>query len=121
MSSSLISAKGENALYKKIERYLVDYIKTNNLNVDDNLPPEREIGRVFKASQIPVRRAILNLVAEGTLKQIPGKGAVVNKNIHITTTTGKIGVLYCHKNIALFRNEYFAEYAELQYYHLQIP
>ena len=103
-----IAPKGENRLYKKIEKYIVEYIKSNNLTADDSLPSEREIGRVFKASQIPVRRAIGNLEKEGILKRIKGKGAVVNKNVRSQVKTGKIGIFYCHNDIRFFVYEYYA-------------
>ncbi len=62
-------------LHKQVRDYLLNYIKTHN--GQDMLPPELEISRRFGISRATVRIAIQDLVKEGLLKRVPGKGTFI--------------------------------------------
>jgi len=62
-------------LYKQVKEFLVRYITEQTGT--DMIPPELEISRQFKISRATVRLAILELVNEGVLERVPGKGTFV--------------------------------------------
>ncbi|MGD6901328.1 GntR family transcriptional regulator [Bacillus infantis] len=78
-------------LYEEIMTGLMHYIKSNGLKEGDRIPTEKELGDLFKASRISIRRAIKELVDEGTLTIVRGKGTFVSaprKEIHLLDLQG---------------------------------
>jgi DNA-binding LacI/PurR family transcriptional regulator len=66
------------SLHYKIRKEIEKFIRENNFE-NEILPPEEEIAKRFKVSRGTVRRAILDLVNQGVLYRIPGKGTFINK------------------------------------------
>jgi ABC-type glycerol-3-phosphate transport system substrate-binding protein len=62
-------------LYRQIKKYLIGYIRDQRDT--DMIPPEIEISRNFDVSRATVRLAIMELVKEGLVERIPGKGTFV--------------------------------------------
>ncbi|GEN85803.1 GntR family transcriptional regulator [Oceanobacillus sp. FSL W8-0428] len=82
---------GQNYLYEEIMTGIKEYINENQLQPGDRIPTEKELGKLFKASRISIRRAIKELVDEGVLKIIHGRGTFVNKKrkeIHLLHLQG---------------------------------
>lgn len=82
---------GQNYLYEEIMTGIKEYIKDNQLQPGDRIPTEKELGELFQASRISIRRAIKELINEGVLKIIHGKGTFVNKQrkeIHLLHLQG---------------------------------
>jgi GntR family transcriptional regulator, frlABCD operon transcriptional regulator len=78
-------------LYEEIMTGLKQYIDNNGLKEGDRIPTEKELGDLFNASRISIRRAIKELVEEGTLKIVRGKGTFVSaprKEIHLLDLQG---------------------------------
>ncbi|WP_404431881.1 GntR family transcriptional regulator [Sutcliffiella horikoshii] len=78
-------------LYEEIMTGLKQYIDNHGLKEGDRIPTEKELGDLFKASRISIRRAIKELVEEGTLKIVRGKGTFVSaprKEIHLLDLQG---------------------------------
>ncbi len=78
-------------LYEEIMTGLKQYIDNNGLKEGDKIPTEKELGNLFNASRISIRRAIKELVDEGTLKIVRGKGTFVSaqrKEIHLLDLQG---------------------------------
>jgi GntR family transcriptional regulator, frlABCD operon transcriptional regulator len=78
-------------LYEEIMTGLKQYIDSHGLKEGDRIPTEKELGDLFKASRISIRRAIKELVEEGTLKIVRGKGTFVSaprKEIHLLDLQG---------------------------------
>jgi GntR family transcriptional regulator, frlABCD operon transcriptional regulator len=78
-------------LYEEIMTGLKQYIDNNGLKEGDRIPTEKELGDLFDASRISIRRAIKELVEEGTLKIVRGKGTFVSaerKEIHLLDLQG---------------------------------
>jgi GntR family transcriptional regulator, frlABCD operon transcriptional regulator len=78
-------------LYEEIMTGLKKYIDSNGLKEGDRIPTEKELGELFKGSRISIRRAIKELVEEGTLKIVRGKGTFVSaprKEIHLLDLQG---------------------------------
>ncbi len=64
-------------LYYKIQLELQKRIESGEWMPGDTLPPERKIAERLEVSLGTVRKAILNLVAEGLLFRVQGKGTIV--------------------------------------------
>jgi ABC-type glycerol-3-phosphate transport system substrate-binding protein len=65
-------------LYRQVKEYILTLI---NQGEDENLmlPPEIEISTQFNISRATVRTAILELVQEGILERVPGKGTFIKE------------------------------------------
>lgn len=88
IGANLMSNRGQiqNYLYEEIMTGIKQYIESNQLNQGDQIPTEAELCEIFQASRISIRRAIKELVDEGVLQIIRGKGTFVNtfrKEIHL--------------------------------------
>lgn len=80
-----------NYLYEEIMFGIKEYIKKNQLQPGDRIPTEKELENLFQASRISIRRAIKELVNEGVLQIIHGKGTFVSKQrkeIHLLHLQG---------------------------------
>lgn len=64
-------------LYLQLQEVLKDEIQNGHLKPGDQLPPERELSDQFQMSRMTVRQALNQLVAEGLLHRIQGKGTFV--------------------------------------------
>ncbi len=65
-------------LYKQVKEYILRFI-TEGGNDVSLVPPEIEICRNFDISRATVRSAFMELVKEGVLERIPGKGTFVKE------------------------------------------
>ncbi len=64
-------------VYHQLEKAIQKYIESGQLAVGDLLPPERDICRLNSLSLSTVRKALQNLVQNGYLYRIQGKGTFV--------------------------------------------
>jgi multiple sugar transport system substrate-binding protein len=64
-------------LYKQVKDYLLELIKKQRHEQTHRLPPEVEISKSFNISRATVRIAILDLVKDGILERVPGKGTYI--------------------------------------------
>ena len=79
--------------YYQIQLHLKDAIENGEWKPNEFIPSERELSNKFNVSRITTKKAVTNLRAEGYLKIIKGKGAIVSKSkieehffYNITTT-----------------------------------
>lgn len=63
--------------YFRVKEALLDQITDGDLRVGSALPPEADLCEMFGVSRITVRRAIGELVHEGRLRTVQGKGTFV--------------------------------------------
>lgn len=66
-------------LYLQLQEVLKEQIHTGLLKPGDQLPPERELSDQFRMSRMTVRQALNQLVTEGLLYRVQGKGTFVAK------------------------------------------
>jgi GntR family transcriptional regulator len=66
-------------LYYKVQNYILDLIKSNQLKEGDFIPTEVELGNMFNISRPTVRQGLNILVSKGYLKRQKGKGTFVIK------------------------------------------
>ncbi len=64
-------------LYVKVEKEILEKIKSGEYKPGDKIPPELELQKVFGVSRITIRQAISRLVEAGFLKRRRGKGTFV--------------------------------------------
>ncbi len=64
-------------LYQQVEQELLRQIRHDLLKPGDKLPSESELSRQFNVSRITARRAINNLVQQGYVYSLQGKGTFV--------------------------------------------
>lgn len=86
-------------LYLKVEKEILEKIKSGEYKPGDRIPPELELQRIFGVSRITIRQAISKLVEAGFLKRRRGKGTFVisadpsyflKKNIDEPRLTSKV-------------------------------
>lgn len=84
MNKQMIDKYSKVPLYMQIKEYLLKYINGNN-NSSLKIPSENELSKQFKVSRPTIRLAIDNLVNEGLVEKIQGKGTFIKinkKSIH---------------------------------------
>src|SRR5262249_27246704 len=66
-------------LHSQLRHVLVGMIEDGRFKTGEAFPPERELASQFGVSLAPVRQAILDLVAEGVLYRVRGKGTFLRE------------------------------------------
>ncbi len=66
-------------LYYQIKEIILEMIENEQLEPGDAIPPERELCDIQGVSRMTVNKAILELVNEGILYRVQGKGTFVSK------------------------------------------
>lgn len=66
-------------LYMQLENEIKRNIQSGLYKVDDALPGERRLMELYGVSRMTVRQAVGNLVSEGLLHRIHGKGTFVSR------------------------------------------
>ena len=67
-------------LYYKIKEEVINKIKNGEYKADDKIPSENDLKKIYNVSSITVRKAFSDLVNEGYLYRIQGKGTFVAKS-----------------------------------------
>ena len=65
-------------IYSQVEQMIMDLIDSGKLSAGKRIPSEREIAERLGISRMTARAGISNLVAEGYLYSVPGKGTFVS-------------------------------------------
>jgi GntR family transcriptional regulator len=65
--------------YYQIQQFLKEAIKNGEWKTNDFIPSERELSDLFGVCRMTTRKALDNLILEGVIKKIRGKGTIVNK------------------------------------------
>ncbi len=63
--------------YAQLREIILDWIAESGLTVDTAVPSERELGTAYGLSRMTVRQTIDQMVNEGKLYRVPGKGTFV--------------------------------------------
>jgi GntR family transcriptional regulator, arabinose operon transcriptional repressor len=66
--------------YQKLRDYLIETIQSGKIHVGDKIYSENELAETFEISRNTVRQAIGELVNEGWLYRVQGKGTFVNRH-----------------------------------------
>jgi GntR family transcriptional regulator len=65
-------------IYSQVEQIVMDMIDSGELSPGQRVPSEREIAETLGISRMTARAATSNLVADGYLYSVPGKGTFVS-------------------------------------------
>ena len=68
-------------LYKQLKKIIEDQIKSGEKKEGDGIPSEKKLCELYNISQITVRKAIFELVNDGVLYRIPGKGTFITHQV----------------------------------------
>lgn len=71
------SAASSQLLYRQVEDKIREYISSGQWKVGARIPGENELSHLFGVSRVTLRSAIANLVDEGLLVRLQGKGTFV--------------------------------------------
>lgn len=66
-------------LFYQLKTLILDEIKQDNYKPGDIIPTEEEISKIFAISRTTIRQAITELVQEGWLYRVKGKGTFVSQ------------------------------------------
>ncbi len=66
-------------LYYQLKKLLIDEITNNRLKLGDSIPTEAEFSEYLGISRPTIRQALSELVSEGYLQRLKGKGTFVSK------------------------------------------
>lgn len=68
-------------LPKKIKLYLLNEIKEGRINPGEKIPSEEELAKKFNVSRMTAREGVLELINEGYLFRVFGKGTFVREDL----------------------------------------
>ncbi len=109
-------------LYKQVKRYIIDLVENKLKGETNKLPPEVEIGKKFGISRATVRIAILDLVKEGILERVPGKGTFVKEIYETLMFTTWLGLEEPSSNsLDIIVKDFFEEYPNTNVEVIGIP
>ncbi len=66
-------------LYYQLKKLLIDEINNKRLKVGDSIPTEAEFSEYLNISRPTIRQALSELVSEGYLQRLKGKGTFVSR------------------------------------------
>ena len=93
----------EKPKYQQLKDYLTEMIKTQSLHAGEKIPSENELAGKFGISRHTIRQAIGELVNEGWLYRVQGKGTFVNRRPDEEPRRSKtIGLITTYMNDYIF-------------------
>ncbi len=69
--------RGPTPYYHQIEEILRDKISNGEWRVDEKIPSESDLGKMFQVSRATIRQALTNLDRDGIICREPGRGSFV--------------------------------------------
>lgn len=91
-------------LYRQVKDYLLQQIEEGRYKAGELIPPERELSDTLKISRYTVRRGIQELVEEGILHRVQGKGTfVTEEKKHPGAKSNSLGIVmpFCDAEIEM--------------------
>ncbi|MBB6734633.1 LacI family DNA-binding transcriptional regulator [Cohnella zeiphila] len=77
--------------YQLVKDYVLSQIENNEISQDDRIPSESEFAKMLDVSSITVRKALTDLVNDGVIYRIRGKGSfVANPNAAAVKTSSNL-------------------------------
>lgn len=64
-------------LYYQLELHLRDAFESGRLRPGDQIPPEKELSRMYNVSRVTVREALRRLEEDGLISRMPRRGTIV--------------------------------------------
>lgn len=100
-------------LYRQLKKIIKTQIETNQKKPGDSIPSEKELCELYGISQITARKAIFELVNEGMLFRVPGKGTFIvepkpGAKSPLKTKTENIGFIISQEHHPVFSNSFYS-------------
>ncbi len=93
----------EKPKYQKLKEYITEVIKSRELKTGEKMYSENQLAEKFEISRHTVRQAIGELVSEGWLYRVQGKGTFVDRRPDESTVrTNTVGVITTYLNDYIF-------------------
>lgn len=90
-------------VYHDVTEQIQKLLKSNQLQVGDRLPPERQLAELFRVSRNSVREAIKSLEQHGILISRPGAGTFIAANLNdLSTELHKVMLQERHRLADIF-------------------
>lgn len=93
------------SLHYQVRKEIENLLKESDFS-STPLPQEEKLAEIFKVSRGTVRRALSDLVNQGVLYRIPGKGTFVNKKVLSTERITVFSPWLLHKEPEIAHNTY---------------
>lgn len=77
LHSKTIDRFSQEKLYFQLSRIFLEEIKSGKWQVNQRIPSEEELCKKYEVSKITVRQAVNNLVSDGYLMKLQGKGTFI--------------------------------------------
>ncbi len=97
-------------LTERIKRKIVRELRAQHVPEGTPIASERQFVITLGASRTTVRRAIGELIDEGVLYTIPGKGTFVAKAPPTVAGTGNVGCIFCSDTPSIAAEPYFMDF-----------
>ncbi len=95
-----------NFLYLKVKNDILRKIERGEFEEGKQLPPEKELCKIYNVSQITIRRALSELMQENVLIRHQGKGTFIRKTEPISKTRTILALLPLAAN-TFFYDEFY--------------
>ncbi len=73
----MVKSMSKNTKKEEVVKYILDYIKSNNLLAGDKLPTQAEIVNTLKISRTTIRETVKELEGKNIIKVVNGRGMFV--------------------------------------------
>ncbi|WP_309119300.1 GntR family transcriptional regulator [Paenibacillus sp.] len=91
--------------YQKVKDYVLSHIERQEFSKDDRIPSESEFSKLLDVSSITVRKALTDLVNEGVIYRIRGKGSFVASQTVASEKTSNL-VAFVISGIEMYDSSY---------------
>ncbi|WP_139993456.1 GntR family transcriptional regulator [Paenibacillus paridis] len=102
-------------LYQQIANELRAKIMQGKLKPNDPVPNQIELSKLYKISEITSRRALTELVQEGLIYRVRGKGTFVKErslsgdDAHAAPSIQRIYFIYYNVDISFFKHKFYSD------------
>ncbi|MEC0239019.1 GntR family transcriptional regulator [Paenibacillus dokdonensis] len=98
-------------MYQYIMNDIKRKIENGELKPHDPLPTQIDMAKEYNTSEITSRRALSDLVQEGYIYRIRGKGSFVNENVAAPASQVIRTIYFAHKNqeVSTFNHPFFTD------------
>ena len=88
---NMLEKNSPKPLYQQLKDILVDAIDSEKWKANEKIPSENELSSIYGLSRMTVRSVLTDLVKEGLLYRVQGKGTFVAEKI-VTVSPSYIGI-----------------------------
>jgi len=85
---NLHQASGNQPKYERLKTYFMAELASGRLRPGDPLPAEQRLAKTLKVARNTVRQAMAELVRDGLIHRVPGKGTFVDEQVRARLNRG---------------------------------